>query len=118
MSLLTYNDARPWAKAIKVAVVTKKMPPWFADPNYGHFANDSRLLESEKKLIGDWIDNGSPEGDPKDLPAPVRFEEGWRIKPDLVISIPKPYQVPAHGDVAYEYVGWRLRNFGHGITCR
>ena len=51
MSFLSYSDARPWAKAMKQAVVTRQMPPWFADPAYGHFENDKRLSESEIKTI-------------------------------------------------------------------
>src|SRR6202453_3083217 len=68
MSLITYNDARPWAKAMKTAVVTEKMPPWFADPNYGHFANDRRLSKTEIDTLVAWADNGAPEGDAKDAP--------------------------------------------------
>src|SRR5579871_3607185 len=69
-SLLTYTEARPWAKAIKNAVVTEKMPPWFADGNVGHFANDRRLSAAELKTISTWVDAGAPEGDKKDAPPP------------------------------------------------
>src|SRR5271167_1537431 len=71
MSLLTYQEARPWAKAIKNAVLTKKMPPWFADPNYGHFLEEGARTLSQKQIdtIAAWVDNGAPEGDPKDKPA-------------------------------------------------
>ena len=58
MSLLTYKDARPWAKSIKTAVLKRQMPPWFADPNYGHFANDKRLSDSDIKTIAAWADGG------------------------------------------------------------
>src|SRR5579864_9730690 len=61
MSLLTYTDARPWAKAIKTAVVTQKMPPWFADPKVGHFSNERRLSEAEIGTLVAWADNGAPE---------------------------------------------------------
>ena len=68
MALLTYEQARPWAKAIKTAVVSKKMPPWFADPAYGHFANERRLSPAEIALLGAWADAGPPramaEADP------------------------------------------------------
>src|ERR1700733_4503237 len=70
MSLLSYTDARPWAKALKAAVVTEKMPPWFADPNYGHFANDRRLDDADINKLVAWVDANAPEGDPKDKPAP------------------------------------------------
>src|ERR1041384_8119589 len=65
MSLLTYKDARPWAKAIKNAVVTRTMPPWFADPNYGHFLNERRLKQTDLDAIAKWADAGAPEGDAK-----------------------------------------------------
>ena len=76
MSLLNYAEARPWAKAMKAAVVTQKMPPWFADPKYGHFANDRRLSPEEIATISTWADNGAPEGDPKDAPPPHTFPSG------------------------------------------
>src|SRR5215467_8061588 len=63
MSFLTYESTRPWAKAIKEAVLTKKMPPWFADPHYGDFRNQPTLSESEVKTVAAWADNGAPEGD-------------------------------------------------------
>src|ERR1700685_1652743 len=68
MSFLEYKTVRPWASAIREAVSTGKMPPWFADPQYGHFANDSRLSSYELQTIKDWVDGGAPPGDPKDLP--------------------------------------------------
>src|SRR6202047_1272415 len=70
MSLLTYGDARPWAKAIKVAVATKKMPPWFAEPGYRQIANERKLTAREIETLVAWVDNGAVEGDPKDAPAP------------------------------------------------
>src|SRR2546421_3832302 len=69
-SLLTYEQARPWAKAIKAAVIERKMPPWFADPRYGKFANDSSLPQSEIDMLVSWVDAGAPVGNPKDLPPP------------------------------------------------
>src|SRR5579872_6300355 len=66
MSFLTYQSARPWAKAMKVAVVTKKMPPWFADPRYEHFLNDRSLAQSDIETIAQWADSGAIEGDAKD----------------------------------------------------
>src|SRR5260370_4678726 len=70
MSFLTYESARPWAKAIKEAVLAKKMPPWFADPRYGDFRNKPNLTETEIKTLAAWADSGAPEGDAKDKPAP------------------------------------------------
>ena len=104
-SLLTYQQARPWAKAIKQAVLERKMPPWFADPKYGHFRNDRSLAEKDIDTLVSWVDAGAPEGDPKDLPKPVEFVDGWNIgKPELVLEMPEPFQVPASGTVEYQYV--------------
>src|SRR5437588_9236337 len=70
MSLLTYKEARPWAAAIKQAVLVRKMPPWFADPAHGTFANDRRLSKQEIDTVVAWVDGGAKEGDPKDAPKP------------------------------------------------
>jgi hypothetical protein len=100
-SLLTYESARPWAKAMKMAVVSRKMPPWFADPNYGHFTNDPRLPESDIDKIAAWVDAGAPEGAAQDKPAPREWKEGWNIRPDVEISLLKPYKVPAKAVVPW-----------------
>ncbi len=81
MSLLTYQDARPWAKAMKLKVVTRQMPPWNADPNFGHFANDRSLKQSEIDTIAAWADQGAPAGDPKDAPPPAYTQETGRRDP-------------------------------------
>src|SRR5476649_428460 len=104
MSFLTYRETRPWAKAMKAAVLSRKMPPWFADAQYGHFQNQRGLTEAETKTLVSWADNGAPEGDLKGKPAPVQFMEGWNIKPDVTIAIPNPFEVPASGIVEYQYI--------------
>src|SRR5262245_43848179 len=105
MALTSYKEVRPYAKAIRDQVADGKMPPWHADPHYGKFANDRRLSEAEVRTVLQWINAGSPEGDPKDLPPPPKFTEGWQVgKPDVEIAIPKPYDVPASGEVEYQYV--------------
>src|SRR5258705_10268249 len=76
MSLLDYKSARPWAKSIRLAVTKRTMPPWFADPNYGHFSNDPRLTKDEIGTIQAWADGGAKEGDPRDLPKPPVFVAG------------------------------------------
>src|SRR6266851_4602469 len=87
MSFLTYQSTRPWAKSIKDAVLTRKMPPWFADPHFGKFANDRSLSEAELKTLVAWVDAGAQAGDPKDAPKPVEWTEGWVIgKPDVVFQ--------------------------------
>ena len=105
MSLLTYNETRPWAQAIKEAVLLKRMPPWFADPKYGKFTNEHRLTDDELKTIVAWVDQGAKEGDPADAPKPAKFVEGWNIgKPDLVINMPEAFAVPAEGTIDYQYL--------------
>jgi hypothetical protein len=105
MSLLTYEDARPRAKAIKHKVSRREMPPWGADPNVGTFANDPSLKQSEIDTIVAWADAGAPEGNRADLPPAPQFTEGWSIgKPDYVFKMQQPFQVPADGTVPYMYV--------------
>ena len=100
MSFLSYSETRPWAKAMKQAVVTKKMPPWFAEK--GHFANDRTLTDDEVSTLARWADNGAPEGDAKDKPAPLAFQDGWNIQPDLIVEMPKEFQVAASGTINYQ----------------
>jgi peroxiredoxin len=103
--LTTYESAVAWTDTIEEVLRDRRMPPWHADPKYGEFANDSRLPDAEHQLILDWIKNGTPKGDPKDLPKPPTFVKGWRIpKPDVVFTIPKPVSVPAEGTVMYQYL--------------
>jgi hypothetical protein len=103
MSLLDYKSARPWAKSIREAVLTRKMPPWFADPGFGFFSNDPRLSAQEIETIKTWVDGGSPEGNPRDLPPKPVFTEGWKLgKPDIVIDIGQDFAVPPGNDL-YQY---------------
>lgn len=105
MSLESYQQARPWAKAIKQAVIARKMPPWFADPQFGHFRNDRSLAQKDIDTLVAWVDAGAPEGDPKDLPKPAEFVDGWNIgRPDIVYEMPEPFQVPTSGTIEYQYV--------------
>ncbi|SPF50601.1 conserved exported hypothetical protein [Candidatus Sulfopaludibacter sp. SbA4] len=105
MSLLEYKTVRPWAKSIRDAVVRRQMPPWFADPRYGHFSNDPRLSEREIETVKAWVDGGAAEGNPADLPAPPAFADGWRYgKPDLVIDIGQDFPVPAGRDLYADFV--------------
>jgi peroxiredoxin len=104
-SLTSYDEVVGWTETIREVIKEQRMPPWHADPRYGEFSNDCHVPDAEKQLIFTWIDNGAPEGDPKDLPKPVEFAEGWRIpKPDVVIAVPKPFKVPAAGTIPYEFV--------------
>jgi hypothetical protein len=89
MSLVTYDEARPWAKSIKKAVSTGVMPPWDASPAVGHFKNDISLPKDEIEKIVAWVDAGAPEGDPAALPPPPEFPSGWRLgEPDAVVELP------------------------------
>jgi hypothetical protein len=104
MPLTTYQEARPWAKAIKQAVLLHVMPPWLADPHYGVFRNDRTLTEQDVKTLVAWADAGAPEGDVKQTPALPHFETGWNIgKPDVLIDIGKDFAVPPEGTVPYQY---------------
>jgi hypothetical protein len=80
------------------------MPPWFADPHYGHFSNDPSLNGDEINTITAWVDQGTPAGDPNDAPPRKNWTDGWNIpQPDRVIQLPKPVVIPARGDVEYTY---------------
>jgi len=85
-------------------VLTAKMPPWFADPNYGHFANDRRLSKAEIDTLVAWTDGGALEGDKKDAPPSITFQDGWNIKPDMIIEMPKDFQVKATGTINYQNI--------------
>ncbi len=105
MSFLTYTSTRPWAKAIREAVRTKRMPPWFADTPHRAFANDPSLSADEIDTLVRWADSGAAEGDPKTAPVPVRFTDGWNIgTPEVVITMPEPYVIPAAGVVEYQHI--------------
>src|SRR5690349_15432044 len=83
-SMLTYEETRPWAGAMKLAVQHKVMPPWYAEAHVGHFSNDRSLTQQEINTIVAWATAGAPKGDPKDMPPVLNFVEGWGIpKPDM-----------------------------------
>ncbi|HLI86834.1 MAG TPA: hypothetical protein VKV17_23205 [Bryobacteraceae bacterium] len=111
MSLVTYEETRPWAKAIKARVVARQMPPWHIDPTVGvqKFKNDMSLSEDQIRRIAQWVDEGAPAGDPKDMPPPKQWPNAdeWKAAkelgpPDLVIKS-EPYTMPAH----HQDVWWR-----------
>ena len=102
-SLASYKEAAGWAEMIDEVVQGGRMPPWHASPEYGKFSNDCRLTDEEKRTIATWVAAGAPEGDPKDLPEPAHYVEGWRIPaPNLVISLPKTVEIPAEGTMPYQ----------------
>lgn len=105
MPLMTYAEVRPWAKAIKASVASRKMPPWFAEASVGHFSNDRSLSKQELETLTNWVDEGAPAGDPKSKKSAKEFLEGWNIpKPDAVIGMEKPFPVPAGTKIDYQYV--------------
>lgn len=104
MSLMTYQEARPWAKSMREQVAQGSMPPWSADPKHGEWANDPRLSQKEIDTIAAWVAAGAPKGDDKDLPPAPKFATGWTIgEPDAVIEMTEEYTVPADGTVPYLY---------------
>jgi hypothetical protein len=111
MSLITYQEARPWARAIKDRVASRQMPPWHIDPSVGvqKFKNDMSLTREQIETIVKWVDEGAPEGNPADMPPakPLLGGNEWRAErdgygpPDLVVTSPS-YTMPAvHQDVWY-----------------
>jgi peroxiredoxin len=101
-SLLTFDDVRRHSAMIREVVDERRMPPWHADPRYGHFQNDRSLSARERATLLAWVDQGTPLGDPKAMPAPRSFPEGWSIgTPDVVFELPEPYIVAAQGTLDY-----------------
>ncbi len=105
MPLLSFKDARPYARAIATRVQNGTMPPWHAeDPTHSKFANDRSLSAADKDVLVTWAAGGAPEGNPKDLPPPPQFVEGWRMgKPDAVFTMQEDYPIPASGTVDYKF---------------
>jgi peroxiredoxin len=110
--LTNYDEVHGWGEMMVEVIEKGQMPPWFANPKYGKFKNDCRMSKEEIALVKTWVANGSPEGDPANLPTPPKFVVGWQIpKPDEVHYISKtPFDVPAEGVVEYKYFsvdpGW------------
>ena len=104
MPLVTYEQTKSWARLISQNVRTRRMPPWFADPCCGHFADDPSLKEHEIATLAAWFEAKTPAGDSSEAPPPPRWTEGWNIpQPDRIISMPKPVAIPADDDVEYTY---------------
>ena len=105
MSLVTYKEARPWAKAIKDRVIRRQMPPWFLDKTIGiqKYKNDPSLSDADLATIVKWVDEGAPEGNPADMPPGLKGDDlsTWRIgEPDLIVNYPE-FTMPAHGADLY-----------------
>ncbi len=97
-SLLTYADAAMRADFLRDVVEAGRMPPWKAAPGYCHFVDENRLSRRERASLALWADSGAPEGDRADLPPPPVYRDGWALgEPDLVLTMPEPYTIPADG---------------------
>jgi hypothetical protein len=102
MSLTSYQEVRPWSKAIREEVIERTMPPWFADPHTStlKFGNDRQLSQKEIDTIVAWVNAGAPKGDDKDLPPLPKYAPGWTFgEPDLVIEMPIDFEIPAEGEL-------------------
>ena len=102
LSLMTFEETRPWARAIKDKVSPRTMPPWYIDKNIGvqGFRYDRSLSDDQIATIVAWVDAGAPRGNPGDMPPPREFaaRDKWHIgEPDWIVSIPEPFVVPAEG---------------------
>lgn len=123
-TLTSFDDVQGWEDTILEVIEDQRMPPWNANPEYGHFANDPRLSPEEIDLLKRWIDAGMPEGDSADLPSAPEFTDGWRIpKPDEVLKMrEEPFKVPAEGVVDYQRFlvdpGWHEDKYIYAAEAR
>ena len=101
-SLLTYDDARRHGEQIAAVVRRRLMPPWLPEPGFGHFADERRLTDAQIVTVQQWVKQGMPQGDPADLPPAPQFVEGWQLgQPDLIVTAPRPFHLPADGPDVY-----------------
>jgi len=104
MPLVTYAQTRAYSRQIRAETTSRRMPPWFADPRYGHFSNDPSLTTAQIATLAAWAAAGAPAGNPRDAPPPRQWAQGWVIpQPDAVVKMPKPVPLPARGMVDYTY---------------
>ncbi|MFO0927279.1 MAG: redoxin family protein [Gemmataceae bacterium] len=107
MALIEYDDVVAWSETIREVIDDGRMPPWHADPKFGHWSNDRRLSTKDRETLRAWLDGGLPRGDDRDLPPARKYPTGWQIgTPDLVVEMPRSYTVPAEtpkGGVPYQY---------------
>jgi hypothetical protein len=104
MPLMSYEQARPYAKAMANAVTNRTMPPWHADAPAGTFHNERALTDRERHTIAAWASGGALKGDLRDLPAAPAFADGWSLgTPDVVFEMAQDYRLPAKGTIEYEW---------------
>jgi hypothetical protein len=116
-SLMTYEAARPWAKAMKEEILERRMPPWGAIKGFGEFKDDRGLTQEEIELITEWVEGGAPEGDPKYLPPEPKFED-WKDP-----AVPKGAREKVVGedskfDAAERVVAIRAKDLKKGATVQ
>ena len=105
MSLMSYEDVRPWAKAMKAKVVAREMPPWGADPAQSlKMRNDTSLSQAQIDTIEAWVDAGAPKGNDADMPPAPTFASGWTLgrEPDYVLEMPVEFDIPAEGEIGVQ----------------
>jgi len=105
MTLLSYQDVRPWAKVIKSKVLAREMPPWGADPEHSlKMRNDRSLSNEQIETLVAWVDGGAPKGNDADMPPAPMFAEGWTAgsEPDVVLEMPVEFQIPAEGELGVQ----------------
>lgn len=104
-SMDKYETVKMWSNNIKRMVSSRRMPPWFEDGTTKKFENNRSMAQADIDKIVEWVDAGAPQGDMNDMPKPREFVDGWSIpKPDIILQLPKPFPVKAHGLMDYEYV--------------
>ena len=104
MAFETYEQTKPFAAAMRLATQNKTMPPWFADPNVGHFSNDPSLTVAEIATLETWTEASCPAGEARDSPPPRKWAQSWSIpRPDLVLKMPQAVALSASGDIEYTY---------------
>jgi len=122
MPLVTYEQVRPWAKAIRDAVASRKMPPWFADPCCGHFSNDRSLSTDQIETLAKWVEAGAMKGDPGNAPAPREWPDGWNLPAHDAVFTIAPFAVPAKGAIEYQYfavaTGFKEDRWVQGVEVR
>ncbi len=110
MSLMTYQEVRPWSKALLKAVADGEMPPWHAsEDQHGHFKNERTLTKEEKATIATWVKQGAARGNPKDAPKAIEWKEGyWLGEPDLELAFPEPFFVKDEVEDLYHNITFAL----------
>lgn len=104
MSLVSYEEVRPWAKSIREKVSNRQMPPFHASGAIGRYHDDPRLMDEEIAMIKNWVDAGAPKGNLKDSPAPITWKNDWKLgAPDLTLTVKNVYRLKANPKDQYVF---------------